>query len=448
MRNWEVDMHRFRLPALIMVLVLCLSLCSCGPKDDPVPGGNDPEPPVDGPGSEKVLDTKLLQEFYGILKGVWVRTGGSSSGYSFLAVSKDGGDICFTAGIPESDFIFGGPIDYIEKSGNVYTFNVHVPEVPSTEEYSGHEAYDLNTSIDVTSIDAYEIKANDHARDSAMARFTFYCADLESLDWGALHAGNEPMPSLDTDLAAKLWNQLSGIWLLDEVDDSIFFTTFTVENGEYCIGQGIPASGYMLSGYITDIQEKDGQYEMILFVPAVDASEMDDGHPAYYTELYLAITGNGKLKFTCFAGDGDYSQWRFAANDWDTFDWNQIYGSDVSQAWNKLSGAWVGINESGKTLFADFYVTVSGDRRVSMGVPFTGPASEGTVVSFEDRTVDSTWWAQLELLDSGKSILIMIDYSAFASGKIRITDFFDDGKVFTLEYKAQDSQHLTEEMMP
>ena len=53
---------------------------------------------------------------------------------------------------------------------------------------------------------------------------------------------------------------------------------------------------------------------------------------------------------TCFAGNGDFSQWRYASADWDSFDWNQIYGSDVGTAWNKLSGAWVGKNDSGKII--------------------------------------------------------------------------------------------------
>lgn len=438
-----------RFTSLFLALVMCIFLCSCAPPyADPTPGGNDPEHPVDGPGTVPELDKKLLQEFYGRLKGVWLHDGGASSGYSFIAISKDGDDVCFTAGIPETEFAFGGPIDYIEKAGDVYTFNVHIPEVPSTEEYSGHEAYDLLTSINCADIDKYQITANDHARNGDMRIFDFYGADLESVDWGAMHAGNEPMPSVDTDLLKKLWEQLNGIWLLDEVADNIFFSTFTFDGENYCLGQGIPASGYMLSGTVTDIKEKDGRYDITVFIPAVPETEMDSGHAAFSVDVALQITGNGKIRMTCFAGNGDFSQWRYASADWDSFDWNQIYGSDVGTAWNKLSGAWVGKNDSGKTLVADFYVTTMGDRRITLGIPFTGPGNTGTVVSFEDRTVDSTWWAQLDITETEKSILVMIDYSAISSGKIRMTDFFDDGKVFTLEYKAQDSQHLTEEMMP
>lgn len=439
-----------RLLCFLTALILCLSLCACGPsKDpdpDPVPGGNDP--PVDGPGSEKTLDKALLEEFYARVRGVWIRHEGPSDSYSFLAVSKDSGEICFTCGIPESEFMFGGPIDYIEKSGQKYNFNVHVPAVASTEEYSGHEAYDLWATVDCTDLSSYEITATDHARDGAPGKFVFYCDDFATLDWGALHAGNDPIPELDRDLASKLWNQVSGIWLLDQSSEGYFFSTFSEENGEFCITQGIPASGYMISGTLTEISESGGIYDLTIHVPAVPENEMDSGHDAFYASLVCEVTGNGKMNLTLFAGEGEYLSWRYASPDWDSFDWGLIYGSDVGSAWNRLSGAWVGKNESGTTLCAYFYTNGSGERVVSLSVPFTGPGTDGTVTSFEDRMSDSTWWAQLDISGSDMGILIMIDYSAISSGRIRITDFFEDGKVFSLDYKAEDPQHLTEEMMP
>ena len=363
-------------------------------------------------------------------------------------ISKDDDKVCFTCGIPESDFMFGGPIDFIERNGQIYSINVHVPEVQSTEEYSGHETYDLKVSVDCTDLSSYEITANDHASNGESAKFTLYSADTSTLDWGAIHAGNEPMPELDTELAAKLWNQLGGIWLVDQDSDTSFFTNFTEDNGEYCITQGIPASGYMLSGILTDITLSGDVYNLTLYCPAVPETEMDSGHDAFYSSLVCEVTGNAKMNLTLFAGEGEYVSWRYASADWDSFDWGLIYGSDVGQAWNRLSGAWVGKNESGTVLCAYFYTNTSGDRVVSLGVPFTGPDTSGTVVSFEDRMSDSTWWAQLNISGTGQSILIMIDYSAVSAGRIRITDFHEDGKVFQLDYKAKNPQLLTEEMMP
>lgn len=435
-----------RLTAILLILILSFTLCSCKPskEDDPTPVDPTPSPS----GSDK-LDTALLEEFYGKVKGVWVAHYNVTDDYSFMIFSKSNGQICYTAGLPWTEFAFGGPIKKISKDGNVYSITVGVPEVASTEEYSGHAAYDLDVTVDITNLSSYMITANDHAKDGSVVPFTLFTDDTENYNFDALRAGNEPMPEFNAELAEKLWNQLAGVWLLDDSSDELFFTVFRKSNGEYWIEQGIPASGYCVAGSITEITEDNGVYEMILYVPAVEENEMDSGRDAFYAVLKLKLDdmANGKISFTWYAGNGDYVRWKYASSSWDDFDWDSIYGADISFAWNQLKGCWLS-NEDGKQLlFAYFYETTSGDRRVELGVPFSGGGTGGTVTDFEDRTSDHTYWFTIKLSDPDKSMLIMVDYNAIGSKKIRMTDFFLDGSVREFEYKCEDVQHLTTDMI-
>jgi hypothetical protein len=257
------------------------------------------------------------------------------------------------------------------------------------------------------------------------------------------------MPEFNEELASKLWDQLAGIWLLDDPSDELFFTVFRKINGQYSIEQGIPASGYSVSGTITEITENNGTYNMILYVPAVEENEMDSGREAFYAELMLKIDdmAGGKISFTWYAGNGDYVRWKYASSSWDDFDWDSIYGTDVASAWNQLSGCWVSSPEGQQTLYAYFYVTTSGERNVDIGVPFSGGGTGATVTAFEDRTSDHTYWVTIDISDPKKSMLIMIDYTAIGSKRIKMTDFYLDGSVREFEYKCEDVQHLTVDML-
>ena len=435
-----------RFISILMMLVLLLMLCSCGPSknEDPAPV----DPPVD-PGNSDVLDTALLEKFFNEVKGVWVSHYNVTDDYSFLIFSKSDGKICYTAGIPWSEFAFGGPIKKISKDGNVYSITVGVPAVPSTEEYSGHEAYDLDLTVDTTNLNSYMITANDHAKDGSVVPFTLFSSDTENYNFDALRAGSDPIQGLNEELAEKLWSQLGGIWLLDDASDEIFFTVFRKVDGQFCIEQGIPASGYSVSGSITQITEENGVYDMILYVPARPETEMDSGYDAFYAELKLKLDdmANGRISFTLYAGNGDYVRWRYASSSWDDFDWDSFYGVDIATAWNQLSGCWVSVSEGKQELFAYFYVTTSGERRVELGVPFSGGGTGGTATSFEDRTSDHTYWINIDISDPKKSMLIMVDYSAIYSKMIKMTDFFLDGTVREFVYKCEDPQHLTDDML-
>ena len=81
-----------RFTSLFLALVMCIVLCSCAPPyADPTPGGNDPEPPVDGPGTVPELDKKLLQEFSGNIRS-------EELGGFFLNLKyEDGKLLCFSA---------------------------------------------------------------------------------------------------------------------------------------------------------------------------------------------------------------------------------------------------------------------------------------------------------------------------------------------------------------
>ena len=444
--------------SILLIIVLLLTLCSCGKKTDPKPAEPDPSaqpsaepdpvPGTDPEGDGKETEEELLAACLTDLKGVWVHQEEQSGAVTFFAVSAEDGKVCCSAGIPESDLMFGGPVTAISRNRSGYSVTVHVPEVPDNEEFEGHAAYDLVYDIEYDPVYTYRLRTGDYAGSGEQAEFTFFCEDLNDADWAALRAGSETMPGLDTALASDLWGRISGIWLVDQDYEEYFFSSFSVENGQYCVSQGILASGYMLGGTVTEIRENGGAYDMIIYVPEVEESEMDSGHDAFYVEARLSVEDDSRIMFTCFAGGGEYCQWSFSCLEWESFDWGAIYGHDIEQAWYMLDGAWVGKNDNGKTLFAYFYTTASGDHVVSLGIPFTGPAASGTVTEFEDRTSDCTFWPRIDLADSGRGMYIMIDYSSVAEGRIVLTDFFDSGKPVTLEYKAPDPHQLTEEMMP
>ena len=444
---------------ILLLIILLLTLSSCGKKADPSPADPSPAPsPSAGPGpgtdpgpdgNKEESEEEVLNKLYSDLGGVWVHQEEESGEVTFLVISMEDGKICYSAGIPESEYIFGGPVGSVKKNRSGYSFTVHVPEVTDNEEFGGHAAFDLDVTIEYDPVYSYRLNAEDHAGSGARSEFSYFCDTLSNADWGALRAGNEAMPGLDSALASDLWGRINGIWVVDQEDYEVyFFSSFTIEDGQYCISQGILASGYMLGGTVTEITENGGVYDMIIYVPEVEESEMDSGHEAFSVDARLEILDDSRIMFTCFAGGGEYCHWGFSCLEWESFDWGAIYGHDIEQAWYMLDGAWVGKNENGKTLFAYFYSTASGDHVVSLGIPFTGPAASGTVSEFEDRTSDCTFWPRIDLADSDMSMYIMIDYSSVAEGRIVLTDFFDSGKPVTLEYKAPDPQQLTEEMMP
>ena len=444
--------------SILLMIILLVTMSSCGKKTDPSPADPSPSPsPSADPGSEtdpgpgsgqEDSEEDILNKLYSDLVGVWVHQEEQSGAVTFLAISMEDGKVCYTAGIPETEFMFGGPVDSVKKSRSGYSFTVHVPEVADNDEFEGHAAYDLEVTVEYDPVYSYRLNAEDHAGSGDRAEFSYFCDSLSNADWGALHAGNEPMPGFNSALAADLWGRIRGIWLIDQDYEEYFFSSFTVENGQYCVSQGILASGYMLGGTVTDITEDGGAYEIVIYVPEVEESEMDSGHDAFYTTARLVVRNDGAIEFTCFAGGGEQCQWRFSSLEWESFDWGAIYGHDIEQAWYMLEGVWVGKNENGTNLSAYFYISASGDHVVSLGIPFTGPDKTGTVSEFEDRTSDSTFWPRIDFTDSEKSMYIMIDYSSISADRIVLTDFFDSGKPVTLEYKAPDPQQLTEDMMP
>ena len=436
--------------SIFLALLLTLALCSCGHSEDPSPSPEPspapspaPEPDPSPAGNGGRTAEELLDDLYNRFKGVWVRQEQDPEVLSFLAIGKADGKVTYTAGIPGSESVFGGEVSSVTADGSSYKARVHVTDSGP----EGGDPYDISVSFEFNSADPYWMKASDHAASGENAEFIYFCEDLETADWDALDAGSEPIPGLDHVLASELWEKIRGIWLIDQDYESSFFTSFTSDEDRFYVSQGIPASGYMLGGTVTDITVQDGVYELTIYIAAVEESEMDSGHDAVTTVARLEISDGGKLRFTCFAGAGDECMWRYAAADWDSFDWSLIYGVDADQAWSMLNGAWVGKNDNGQTLFAHFYTNGPGENCVDLGIPFTGPDSGGKITAFEDRITDRTWWPRVELFDTSSGILIMIDYSSISDGKITMTDYFDSGKPFTLEYKAPDPQSLTEEMV-
>ncbi|MBP0969767.1 MAG: hypothetical protein J5744_06420 [Oscillospiraceae bacterium] len=297
-----------RFLSLIMILVMALSLCAChpsSPEPSPQPGGNDSE--------------DLAQELYNTLSGVWVRQ--DSDAVSFLTISKDGGEVCYTAGIPMSDFIFGGPVDDVKKNGTVYSFIVHVPERQANELSDGWAAFDVSLNIDIARLKESSINAEDHAHDGKPADFYFYTEDWNNVDWGALYAGNEPMGN-DAELLSSLWNQISGIWMYWGQYEN-FFTTFSISDGQYCVSQGIPASGFAMGGPVTSISRSNNVYELVIHIAGRHDIEMD------YDDMDLTakvtLNDDGTLWINLFTDDGDVVLFEYAAKDWDSFDWDAFY---------------------------------------------------------------------------------------------------------------------------
>ncbi|MBQ8994714.1 MAG: hypothetical protein IJ091_02755 [Oscillospiraceae bacterium] len=417
-----------RLISVLLFLTLCFSLCSCGSSES------------------SSLDKKLLEEFYSQLHGVWVTYHEDTGYYSYIDVRKIDGRVNFSLGVPMTEFSLGGKITSIWKADEGYTIVVSIPAADATEESDGHSAYNLAVSIDTTKLSEGVLRANDFARDGSMADYTFYCDVTDTVDFGALYAGNETISGLDTALAEQVWSLLSGVWMLTDVPDEVFFTAFEENDGEYTIVQGIPDSGYALGGTLTDISGGGGEYKMTLYCPAVPETEMDSGHEAYYLDLELLVLGNGKISFTWYAGNNTLENWQFASESLDTFNWIEFYADNIDSAWSKLSGVWVGKAETGDVLFAYFYVNGKGEHMITLGVPFSEGSCSARAYDFEDQKYEEDWWMWVDVQDPAKTLLILIDYGEMYNNKIRMTDFFGTGKVVTFEYKCEDLTHLTVEM--
>jgi len=311
-----------KLFSMITVILICFTMCSCGPDDEPsAPVDPSPAPQNDPDTDPDTEDTDLTEEFYDALKGVWIR---KDDMITFLAISNSSGQVCYTAGIVFSDYIFGGPLDSVTKDGTKYSFTVHVPERGDNELSSGWDAYDLNVTIDTADIASYKITANDYARDGKSGVFEYFYDDFETVNFDALFAGNEPMSGIDTDMAASLWKKLSGVWINKDTNN-IFFLTFDVLENKYYVNSGIPNSGYGVSGTISTLSETSSGYEMTLDVPGNEATEVSDATEGFSEVCTLIINDDGSLQFTRFCSDFALAHWEYYGKDWDSVDYDQLY---------------------------------------------------------------------------------------------------------------------------
>lgn len=304
-----------RLLSILLCLILTVSLCACGGPDSPEPTP-DPEPEKD-----------YAEELYDTLKGVWVR---NDSTLSFLIIDKSEGKVCYTAGIPMSDYVFGGPVDEVTRTGDTFYFTVHVPERPTTELSDGWAAYDIAVKVDVSRLDEYIINANDHAHSGELADFMFYNEDTENFTFDALFAGNEVMPEIDPALRDELFNQVWGVWLhRGSAGEPNFFCIFEKSEGEYCVTEGIPASGFAMGGAVVFIEKAGNDYNMIVNVP--ERHDTGEGAEMDYDEMNfdvtLTINDDGTITFNLFGDKNQRVVFSYECESWDKFDWDSYYES-------------------------------------------------------------------------------------------------------------------------
>ena len=301
---------------VILILLTVLSLCGCG--------SVSPDPSPD-PGPEPQPEPDLSEELYDRLNGVWVRKDGYET--TFLTISKENGKVCYSAGVPFSDFIFGGPVDDVVLSGNMFSFTVHVAERKADELSSGWSAYDMTVKADITRIGESIIKANDCASDGSYAEFTRFADDMDSADWNSLLEGDTPSDEFDTALADELWTQLYGIWLTS-VNGEHFFSDFTCDTGIYSVSQGVPASGFVIGANATYISKNGNTYLLDLHAPerhdSGEGAEMD--YDAFDVHPNLTVNGDGTIDFNLWVDSGETATWEFWAEDWDSVDWDAYFG--------------------------------------------------------------------------------------------------------------------------
>ncbi len=315
---------------LILIFFMCISLCACTPRNSPEPTPTPtptPSPaPVPDPAPEPdPVEVNKLDEFFEKAKGIWVYHDETGGMYYFLALTKDAEGVSYTAGIPNSGFAFGGPVEKATRDGSKYTLTVNVPAVPDTEESSGHGAYTVLVECDLSLLDHYVLRASNHAGDGALHDFVYYWDSFEGLDWGALYASSEPIPPLDTVQADEVWAMIEGIWRPSVKQTNDFFLDFSRDSGMYYVTEGILASGYAVRTYLTDIQAVGVGFDMTLYAPEIAETEFFEGRPEAYYKVYLEPFYDGAIFMESFAGDGQNVKWVFASKDWESFDWESYY---------------------------------------------------------------------------------------------------------------------------
>ena len=301
-----------RVLCIILLLLMLFSLCSCGPSQE---NELDPEPVED-----------LSDELYDKLNGVWVKQDGYAT--TFLAISRDGSGVRYSAGVPFNDFVFGGPVDDITKTGSIYFFTVHVPERKADGISEGWTAHDITVTVGVSRLGEHIINASDYAADGQPSDFTRYADDLDHADWSPLFEEEPPVQEFDTALADELWDRLAGIWLCSSNEDS-FFSEFKTDGDSYAVSQGVPASGYMLGAVATYIEKAGGIYTIDFHVPerhdTGEGAEMD--YDAFDVRTELTVNDDGTITYTIWADSGQDADWSFWAADWDSVDWEAYFDS-------------------------------------------------------------------------------------------------------------------------
>ena len=297
---------------VILLLATVFLLCSCGSEPESIP---DP-----------VEEEDYTEELYEKLSGVWVKQDGYTS--TFMAISKENGEVTYSAGVPFSGFVFSGTVYEITKTGSIYFFAVHVPERKADELSDGWAEHDITVTVGVNRIGEHIINANDYAADGQPVDFTRFADSLDKADWEPLFEADEPVMEFDTALADEVWDRITGIWLCSAGGNS-FFSEFTRDNESYCVSQGVPASGFMIGAVATFIEKTDSTYTIDFHIPerhdTGEGAEMD--YDAFDVRTVLTVNGDGTLTFDIWVDSGETADWHFWAEDWDSVDWEAYFAS-------------------------------------------------------------------------------------------------------------------------
>ena len=288
---------------LLLVLVLAASLCACGSgsTDDPygIVGGNDGEPEQGSSNNENAVDTEALWQR---IEGLWINETNSN----YVRFYQKGGDLRMEAGIIDGvpgDYIWAdGALTDAQQNDHEYTLAVTFDAVADMP------AYSYRVYLSDISFESGKLLVSDIVQQGAVCTFVY--SEKSAAELEAEGASN-------ADALYEMWQRVQGVWVTYvSYEGSYYFVQagFDPYSGEPTFLTGIPFSGAMIGGTVTDAVNTEGdKWRINVFVPGRAPSEMDSGYDEMELSLNFDLSTLGADSFWSdnIMGDGMFANFYY-----------------------------------------------------------------------------------------------------------------------------------------